>query len=156
MRLSDIKSVRVIRDSSIQNDGTNSNLALAIDLIRTQHGSDEPLIFTSLMDNVEVLAEKLKFAIENAKSSKVNQRLQSEYTSDGNLFLSLLHFKQHMISFMLYLHLNIKTTIKSRQSSNLLLNLRLPVYPYPKSLLFQADPLIPKRRQQRHVNFLPL
>ncbi|KAG1312791.1 hypothetical protein G6F64_002745 [Rhizopus arrhizus] len=78
VRLSDIKSVRVIRDSSIQNDGTNSNLALAIDLIRTQHGSDEPLIFTSLMDNVEVLAEKLKFAIENAKSSK-SASLQTTY-----------------------------------------------------------------------------
>lgn len=67
VRLSDIKAVRVIRDNSIVNDGTNSNRAMAIDLVT---GSEEPLIFTSLMDNIEVLSEKLKFAIENAKSSK--------------------------------------------------------------------------------------
>ncbi|CAO3658004.1 unnamed protein product [Rhizopus stolonifer] len=67
VRLSDIKAVKVIRDNSIVNDGTNSNRAMAIDLVT---GSEEPLIFTSLMDNIEVLSEKLKFAIENAKSPK--------------------------------------------------------------------------------------
>ncbi|KAI9279632.1 hypothetical protein BY458DRAFT_553750 [Sporodiniella umbellata] len=67
VRLVDIKAVRTIRDNSIANDGTNSNRALAIDLV-TGSGNNEPLIFTSLMENIEVLSEKLKFAIEDAKS----------------------------------------------------------------------------------------
>lgn len=69
VRLTDIKAVRIIRDTSIANDGTNSNRALVIDLAHTV--SEEPLVFIPLMDDVEVLREKLQFAIENAKSSKV-------------------------------------------------------------------------------------
>ncbi|CEI87900.1 hypothetical protein RMCBS344292_02305 [Rhizopus microsporus] len=68
IRLTDIKAVRIIRDTSIANDGTNSNRVLVIDLDHTV--SEEPLVFIPLMDDVEVLREKLQFAIENAKSSK--------------------------------------------------------------------------------------
>ncbi|CEG62748.1 hypothetical protein RMATCC62417_00026 [Rhizopus microsporus] len=68
VRLTDIKAIRIIRDTSIANDGTNSNRALVIDLAHTV--SEEPLVFIPLMDDVEVLREKLQFAIENAKSSK--------------------------------------------------------------------------------------
>lgn len=64
IRLRDIKAVRLIRDASIPNTGTHSNLALAIDLVTE---SSEPLIITALMEDMEVVAEKLKFAVANAK-----------------------------------------------------------------------------------------
>lgn len=71
IRLNDIKSVRLIRDPSIVNTGSVSNLALAIDLT----GSDgtDPLIITALMENIEVIAERLKFAVSNAKQKEVSQ-----------------------------------------------------------------------------------
>lgn len=67
----------MIRDPSITNIGTNSNLALAIDLASSSGINDEqsPLIFTTLMDDIEVVAEKLKFAVSNAKSSEVIYKL---------------------------------------------------------------------------------
>ncbi|KAI7873220.1 uncharacterized protein EV154DRAFT_528530 [Mucor mucedo] len=70
IRLRDIKKIRLIRDPSITNIGTNSNLALAIDLGGSSGTNDEqsPLIFTTLMDDIEVVAEKLKFAVSNAKN----------------------------------------------------------------------------------------
>ncbi|KAI8646412.1 hypothetical protein BD408DRAFT_380453 [Parasitella parasitica] len=70
IRLCDIKAIRLIRDPSIANIGTSSNLALAIDLVALPGSSDvqTPLIFTTLMDDIEVVAEKLKFAVSNAKS----------------------------------------------------------------------------------------
>lgn len=48
-------------------------MALAIDLASSSGTNDEqsPLIFTTLMDDIEVIAEKLKFAVSNAKSAEV-------------------------------------------------------------------------------------
>lgn len=73
IRLRDIKTIRLIRDPSIANIGTSSNLALAIDLAGSSGTNDaqSPLIFTTLMDDIEVIAEKLKFAVSNAKSAEV-------------------------------------------------------------------------------------
>lgn len=75
IRLRDIKTIRLIRDPSLVNNGTNSNLALAIDLKSTASAdeSQSPLIFTTLMDDIEVIAEKLKFAVSNAKSAVVRR-----------------------------------------------------------------------------------
>lgn len=75
IRLRDIKSIRLIRDSSIVNDGSSSNLALAIDLASSSGTNDaqSPLIFTTLMDDIEVIAEKLRFAVDNSKSPEVRK-----------------------------------------------------------------------------------
>lgn len=75
IRLCDIKTIRLIRDPSIANIGTSSNLALAIDLASSSGTNDaqSPLIFTTLMDDIEVIAEKLKFAVSNAKSAEVRE-----------------------------------------------------------------------------------
>ncbi|KAI9487540.1 MAG: hypothetical protein EXX96DRAFT_535688 [Benjaminiella poitrasii] len=86
IRLCDIKSVRLARDPSITNIGTNSNMVIAVDLLNNSSKDDEtsqqnnsnPLIFTTLMDDVEVIAEKLKFAVSNAKSEEP-ESLQTTY-----------------------------------------------------------------------------
>ncbi|KAI7900458.1 uncharacterized protein BX663DRAFT_517696 [Cokeromyces recurvatus] len=79
VRLCDIKSIRLVRDNSLQNIGTNSNIAIAIDLLSSnEDNNDEPLIFTTLMDDVEIIAEKLKFVVSNAKSSEP-ESLQTTY-----------------------------------------------------------------------------
>ncbi|GAA5803830.1 hypothetical protein EDC94DRAFT_536683 [Helicostylum pulchrum] len=72
IRLRDIKTIRLIRDPSVTNIGTSSNLALAIDLAGSCGTNDaqSPLIFTTLMDDIEVVAEKLKFAVSNAKQTE--------------------------------------------------------------------------------------
>lgn len=77
IRLRDIKTIRLIRDPSITNIGTSSNLALAIDLVSSSENEKHqgPLIFTTLMDDIEVVAEKLKFAVSNAKRTEVNLEL---------------------------------------------------------------------------------
>ncbi|KAI7855698.1 hypothetical protein BDC45DRAFT_544871 [Circinella umbellata] len=66
--LKSIKTLRLIRDTSITDsvakNGKANNLALAIDLVER----DEPLVLMTLMDDVEVVAERLRFAVENAKS----------------------------------------------------------------------------------------
>ena len=72
VRLRDIKTIRLIRDPSLVNNGTNSNLALAIDLASGSN-AESPLIFTTLMDDIEVIAEKLKFAVSNAKATEVRK-----------------------------------------------------------------------------------
>ncbi|KAL9548325.1 hypothetical protein MBANPS3_005731 [Mucor bainieri] len=80
IRLCDIKTIRLIRDPSVANIGTSSNLALAIDLASSSGTNDaqSPLIFTTLMDDIEVVAEKLKFAVSNAKSAEP-EPLQTTY-----------------------------------------------------------------------------
>ncbi|KAG2205633.1 hypothetical protein INT46_003460 [Mucor plumbeus] len=80
IRLCDIKTIRLIRDPSVANIGTSSNLALAIDLASSSgtNDSQSPLIFTTLMDDIEVIAEKLKFAVSNAKSAEP-ESLQTTY-----------------------------------------------------------------------------
>ncbi|KAG1381717.1 hypothetical protein G6F61_002916 [Rhizopus arrhizus] len=118
VRLLDIKSVRVIRDNSVINDGTKSNHVLAIEL---NQGSDEPLIFTSLMDDIEVLCEKLKFAVENAKSSKPSP-IQTTY--DIIHALSASKFKSNN---------QVKTIIKSSAE------------PSPSSSTLSLPDLIPSR-----------
>ncbi|KAI8053664.1 uncharacterized protein B0P05DRAFT_561481 [Gilbertella persicaria] len=72
IRLSDIQNIRLIRDPSVTNVGISSNLALAIDYDNDagSNKAQSPLIFTTLMDDVEVLAEKLKFAVSNAKGKE--------------------------------------------------------------------------------------
>jgi hypothetical protein len=82
IRLRDIKTIRLIRDPSITNIGTTSNLALAIDLVSSSgtNDSQSPLIFTTLMDDIEVVAEKLKFAVSNAKSAEVNKKKKKKKT----------------------------------------------------------------------------
>jgi hypothetical protein len=54
-------------------------LALAIDLASSSGTNDaqSPLIFTTLMDDIEVVAEKLKFAVSNAKASEVKYKIFS-------------------------------------------------------------------------------
>ncbi|KAI8994847.1 hypothetical protein BDB01DRAFT_846847 [Pilobolus umbonatus] len=69
IRLEDIDRVRIIRDTSVINDGTNSNLDIVIDLI-DQSTAGSSLVFSTLMDDIEVIAERLKFAVSNAKQAK--------------------------------------------------------------------------------------
>ncbi|KAI9268822.1 hypothetical protein BDA99DRAFT_546152 [Phascolomyces articulosus] len=68
--LKNIKAVRLIRDTSIADcvskNGKANNLALAIDMAER----DEPLVLMTLLDDVEVVAERLRFAVENAKSAE--------------------------------------------------------------------------------------
>ncbi|OBZ89021.1 putative PH domain-containing protein C19A8.02 [Choanephora cucurbitarum] len=70
VRLRDIQNIRLVRDPSIAHTHPGSSLTLAIDLDSTSNNVSSPLIFTTLMDDVEVLAEKLKFAVSNAKSKE--------------------------------------------------------------------------------------
>ncbi|CAO3599851.1 unnamed protein product [Absidia cylindrospora] len=79
VRLKDIANIRLIRDPSITNTGKQSNIALAIDL--KQDGvspNREPLMLVTLMDDIEVVAEKLRIAVDNAKSNEPSP-LQTMY-----------------------------------------------------------------------------
>lgn len=79
VRLTDIKNIRLIRDPSITNTGKQSNIALAIDLREETQGGvtspREPLILMTLMDDVEVIAEKLRITVENAKQTETMVRI---------------------------------------------------------------------------------
>ncbi|KAI9301593.1 hypothetical protein BJ944DRAFT_252193 [Cunninghamella echinulata] len=84
VRLTDIKNIRLIRDPSITNTGKQSNIALAIDLREETQGGvtspREPLILMTLMDDVEVIAEKLRITVENAKQTEAMPcQLQTMY-----------------------------------------------------------------------------
>jgi hypothetical protein len=74
VRLKDITNIRLIRDPSITNTGKQSNIALAIDLKQDDVSPNrDPLMLVTLMDDVEVVAEKLRIAVENAKSPEVRR-----------------------------------------------------------------------------------
>ncbi|KAI8987418.1 hypothetical protein BDF20DRAFT_910043 [Mycotypha africana] len=70
--LNDIKTVRLARDPSIIDNGSNSNLVLVLELANNNSADHESkqLIFSTLMDDIELVAERLKFILSNAKSSK--------------------------------------------------------------------------------------
>lgn len=78
MRLKDIKNIRLIRDQSasetIGKNGKPRNIVLAIDLVQS---NQSPLIISTLLDDIEVVAERLRIAVESAKSSRVS-RLQKK------------------------------------------------------------------------------
>lgn len=61
--------MRLVRDMSIKDtvtkNGPAKNIALAIDLNK----GNEPLVITTLLNDVEAVMERLRFAVENAKSN---------------------------------------------------------------------------------------
>ncbi|KAL0094082.1 hypothetical protein F4703DRAFT_1924803 [Phycomyces blakesleeanus] len=71
VRLKDISGIRLVRDPSLVNVGTSSHIAIAIDLAQSTSCLDNqgPLIITALLDDIEVVSERLRFAVDNAKSS---------------------------------------------------------------------------------------
>ncbi|KAF7732102.1 SNF1-interacting protein [Apophysomyces ossiformis] len=84
IRLKDIKNIRLIRDPSINNTGDKSNIALAIDIASNSNDIQSPLILTTLMEDIEVVAEKLRFAVDNAKNAEPTP-LQTMYDVIHNL-----------------------------------------------------------------------
>lgn len=74
VRLKDIKNVRLIRDTSITDsvnkNGKANNIALAIDIDENNGEAQGPLVLTTLLDDVEVVAERLRIAIQSAKSQE--------------------------------------------------------------------------------------
>ncbi|ORX45898.1 hypothetical protein DM01DRAFT_1311533, partial [Hesseltinella vesiculosa] len=96
VRLQDIQSIRLIRDPSIINTGKQSNIALAIDFCPVTQGNDvsprDPLILMSLMDDVEMVAEKLRIAVDNAKS-KEPAPLQTIYDILHNMSVAMSKHK---------------------------------------------------------------
>lgn len=73
VRLRDIKNIRLIRDQSasetIGKNGKPRNIVLAIDLVQSDQS---PLIISTLLDDIEVVAERLRIAVESAKGSSVS------------------------------------------------------------------------------------
>lgn len=83
VRLKDITNIRLIRDPSITNTGKQSNIALAIDLKQDDVSPNrEPLMLVTLMDDVEVVAEKLRIAVDNAKSLEVRHKKETHTPRD--------------------------------------------------------------------------
>jgi hypothetical protein len=79
VRLRDIDNVSIIKDISLNKalgskaTEMNSDLAISITLIPgAKSDIKEPLIFGTLTDNIEAVVEKLKFAVDNAKSDEVS------------------------------------------------------------------------------------
>lgn len=75
IRLKDIDQVEIIKDNSLSKYAdpsalaAKSDMAISITLIPDQKSDvREPLIFGTLMDDIEATAEKLRFAVSNAKS----------------------------------------------------------------------------------------
>lgn len=181
IRLRDIKTIRLIRDPSVANIGTSSNLALAIDLASSSGTNDaqSPLIFTTLMDDIEVIAEKLKFAVSNAKSTEVRRTHKIAYGSrhgiDSHISHSLNHFKQPTMSSIVCRQSSIRARarVRSEPSSNRPLIQSAPhpisratthlpcpstrspllvaLFLIPMSHLCPADRVTLKRRRQRHL-----
>ena len=60
--------MRLVRDMSMKDtvtkNGSAKNIALAIDLNK----GNEPLVITTLLSDVEMVMERLRFAVENAKT----------------------------------------------------------------------------------------
>ncbi|KAI8641777.1 hypothetical protein BD408DRAFT_433004 [Parasitella parasitica] len=80
VRLTDIDQVKVVKDQSLArlvNDtalAMNSDLVITITLLPNSRSDiKEPLILGTLMDDVETTAEKLCFAVNNAKSREPMQ-----------------------------------------------------------------------------------
>ncbi|KAL7317917.1 SNF1-interacting protein [Mucor circinelloides] len=74
VRLKDIDQVTIVKDASLARLVNETALAMNSDLVITitllpNSGSDikEPLVLGTLMDDIETIAEKLRFAVSNAK-----------------------------------------------------------------------------------------
>lgn len=101
VRLRDIKSVRLVRDMSMKDtvtkNGPAKNIALAIDLNK----GNEPLVITTLLNDVEVVMERLRFAVENAKTDDVSICNHGCYAraSFTDTFISYSHclYKHYMM-----------------------------------------------------------
>lgn len=90
VRLTDIKGIRLIRDqssvgSSVTKDGKPTNVVLAIDLVED---NSEPIVLTTLLDQVDVVVERLRLAIDNAKSEHP-MPLQTMYDVIRNMSAAL-------------------------------------------------------------------
>jgi len=77
VRLKDIDKVTIVKDASLARLVNETALAMNSDLVITitllpNSGSDikEPLVLGTLMDDIETIAEKLRFAVSNAKKEE--------------------------------------------------------------------------------------
>ncbi|KAI8374045.1 hypothetical protein EDC96DRAFT_437703 [Choanephora cucurbitarum] len=78
IQLKDIDEIKVIKDGSLGKPVHDTAMAMKSDMLisislvaNTQSETKEPLIFGFMMDDVQVIAESLKMAVENAKSKEV-------------------------------------------------------------------------------------
>jgi hypothetical protein len=82
IRLKDIDEIKVMRDASLTtfNDNselsTKSDMVISINIVPDEKGiRREPLIFGTLMNDIETTAEKLRFAVSNARNDEVKLKL---------------------------------------------------------------------------------
>jgi hypothetical protein len=84
--LKDIHEIQVVKDSSLSsliNDTAppiESDMVISIRLIAdTKSDIKEPVIIGTVMDNIESIAEKLRFAVNNAKNDKVKYKKKCSF-----------------------------------------------------------------------------
>lgn len=94
VRLKDIDQVSIVKDKSLARLVNETALAMNSDLVITitllpNSRSDikEPLVLGTLMDDVETTAEKLRFAVSNAKNEEPMQ--------NRNIFNKMLNISEN-------------------------------------------------------------
>lgn len=81
--MKDIQSVRLVRDPSVagHGSGTKDDIALAITIKEEDELSQ--FVLKTLMQDVEAVAERLRLAIDNAKSGQVSKRIEKKKQSES-------------------------------------------------------------------------
>lgn len=79
VRLKDIEDIQIIKDESLKHLTNDTALTMKSDMIITIRLKNQPLIVLgTLMDDIDVVAEKLTHAVKNAKNEQPAQQTYSE------------------------------------------------------------------------------
>lgn len=94
IRLKDIDDIKVIKDTSLKPsfaDATlpmNSELVISIHLISSAvNDIQEPIIIGTIMDDIDMVAEKLRFAVANAKNNEVKVKKKAIKNNNDHSFI---------------------------------------------------------------------
>ncbi|KAI9246007.1 hypothetical protein EDC94DRAFT_529843 [Helicostylum pulchrum] len=128
--LKDIDEIKVVKDTSLSSLSTeaarsmNSDLVIAIYLVHNEKNEiQDPIIIGTMMDDIDMVAEKLRFAVKNAKNDEPMQ-IRNIYTKIANLSSSLSSHKSVVLDVPLTFNSAIKSVPQSQSTTTKLFHKR--------------------------------
>ncbi|KAI7892149.1 uncharacterized protein EV154DRAFT_419104 [Mucor mucedo] len=124
IRLKDIEEIRVMKDTSLkpanhESFPANSDLVLSISLVSsTENDIQEPIIIGTIMDDIDMVAEKLRVAVMDAKNNE-SMSLSTLYGKMVNLSSNLSSHKSVVLDIPLTFNSALQPVAASAKPENI-------------------------------------
>lgn len=124
VRLKDIEEIKVIKDESLKRLANDTALAMKSDMViyislvpNARKEDKQPIILGTLMEDIDLVAEKLQYAVKNAKLAQP-EPVQTVYNDLKQLSMRSLSHKSVVLDLPLNFNTAVTTISKNTQNLN--------------------------------------